>query len=79
MKADVHIFALVRVTVQGVRAATPVEAAKQAQAQTNLRRFFQRLGPNVGFADVENYRVDTVDDEGHTTDVIILDGEFNPK
>jgi hypothetical protein len=61
-KFNVHIYAIVRVTVEGVEAESPEAAAKIADEKTDLHRSCPEVGE---YADsVDGYMVDQVNDTG---------------
>jgi hypothetical protein len=64
MKYDVHIFAVVRVTVGSVEAQTQKAAIRKAVDSTDLYEIF--AGENTDYAEeITSYLVDEVGDEGH--------------
>jgi len=62
MAYNVHIFTVVRVTVEGMEGPTPLEAIVQAREAVDFYALFDR--PNGAWAEKDDcYRVDVVGDE----------------
>jgi len=73
---DVHLYAVVRVKVPGVKAKSPEEAAKKADESIDLHTAF---ATGEYAEEVEAILVDTLDAEGKVVKETTLDGNYAPK
>lgn len=81
---DVHLYAVVRVKVSGVKAQSPEEAAKKADKSIDLHTAFPAKeylpGVTGEYAEeVEAILVDTLDASGKVVKETTLDGNYVPK
>ncbi len=64
MKYDVHLYAVVRVKVCGVEAASQLEAIEEAENETDLMRRFEGRDQEYS-EEISHYLVDEAGDEEH--------------
>ena len=73
MKYDVHIYAIVRVSVPGIEADSPRQAAILAENRTDLNVEFR----NGEYAeDIDCFLVDELDSDGNVVKTAPLDKDF---
>jgi hypothetical protein len=76
-KHNVHIYAIVRVTVRGVEAKNAPEAAKKATESADLNALLSKGDDQVYADQISDFLVDTLDGKGGVSKETVLDCNFD--
>jgi hypothetical protein len=89
-KFNVHVYAIVRITVPGVEGENAIEAAKNAEKEIDgveengFYKMFQNINSKYETAyaeEIESFLVDPLDENGKVKydETVCLDPNFDPK